>query len=147
MKKMTTECACDCFANGIDCSQVVFGHAAELLNFDVDTAKKIAAAFGGGMWHGETCGCVVGALMALGLKFGPCEKGDAQTKQQMLAKKQEFEERFAKEHGGLVCKKILGYDLSVPEEMEKIMAENLLMTKCPQFACTACDILDDMLTD
>lgn len=145
MEKMTTDFACDCFANGIDCSQVVFGYAAEKLGFDADTARKIAAAFGGGMWHGETCGCVVGALMAIGLKYGPCEKGDAETKQNMLAKKQEFEEKFAAKSGGLICKKMLGYDLSVPEEMAKIMEENLLMTKCPQFACNACDILDKIL--
>lgn len=147
MEKMTKEFACDCFANGIDCSQVVFGYAAEKLGFDPDTARKIAAAFGGGMWHGETCGCVAGALMALGLKYGPCEKGDTETKKNMLAKKQEFEERFAAESSDLICKKMLGYDLSVPEEMEKIMAENLLMTKCPQFACTAYEILDDMLAE
>ncbi|MEI3339719.1 MAG: C-GCAxxG-C-C family protein [Eubacterium sp.] len=74
MEKMTTDFACDCFANGIDCSQVVFGYAAEKLGFDADTARKIAAAFGGGMWHGETCGCVVGALMAIGLKCGHVKK-------------------------------------------------------------------------
>ena len=34
-----------------------------------EEALKIGACFGGGMWHGETCGWVVGALIALGIKY------------------------------------------------------------------------------
>ena len=70
MSDMTKEKAMQNYAGGIDCSQVVFAHGAELLGFDQKTAKKIAAAFGGGMFAGERCGCVTGALMAIGLKYG-----------------------------------------------------------------------------
>ena len=42
--------------------------------------QKIASAFGGGMWAGQTCGCVTGALMAIGYKFGHSEDGDVKTK-------------------------------------------------------------------
>lgn len=147
MEKMTKEKAGASFAAGIDCSQVVFGHAAEKIGIDPDDAKKIASAFGGGMWAGQTCGCVTGALMAIGYNFGHCKDGDVETKDNMLKKKYAFEEAFKVKHGSLICKEILGYDLSVPEEMEKIMEEGLLSTLCPQIACDACEILEQILEE
>lgn len=147
MEKMTNDKAKASFAAGIDCSQVVLGHVAEKIGMDPDEARKIASAFGGGMWAGQTCGCVTGALMAIGYQFGHCKDGDTETKDNMLKKKYAFEEAFKAKHGSLICKEILGYDLSKPEEMEKIMEENLLFTLCPQAACHACETLEKVLED
>lgn len=143
--EMTAEKALEYYAGGIDCSQVVFQYGAELLDFDKEAALKIAAAFGGGMFAGERCGCVTGALMAIGLKYGHNRIGDKETKDKLLMKKAEFEKEFVDTHGSLICREILGYDISKPEEMEKIMQENLLMTICPVLAVTACDILEEVL--
>lgn len=143
--EMNEEKALECFGGGLDCSQVVFGYGAEILDYDKDVAQKISAAFGGGMWNGETCGCVTGALMAIGLKYGHCQLGDEETKNAMLEKKVEFEKAFSKQNGSLICKELLGYDLTKEEEMAKIMEEGLLTTKCPKLACCACDILDEIL--
>lgn len=87
VERMTQDKALECFGGGLDCSQVVFGYGAELLGEDKEKAVKIAAAFGGGMWNGETCGCVTGALMALGLKYGHCKLGDEETKNALLLKR------------------------------------------------------------
>lgn len=145
LESMTQDKALECFGGGLDCSQVVFGYGAELLGEDKEKAVKIAAAFGGGMWNGETCGCVTGALMALGLKYGHYKLGDEETKSALLEKRAEFETEFKAINGSLICKEILGHDLSTEEGMAKIMEEGLLATKCPQLACCACDILDDLL--
>ncbi|MCB6992638.1 C-GCAxxG-C-C family protein [bacterium 210820-DFI.6.37] len=145
MVEMNEEKALECFAGGLDCSQVVFGYGAELIGYDKDTAMKIAAAFGGGMWKGETCGCVTGALMAIGLKYGHFKLGDEESKNKMLAVREAFEKEFTAQNGSLICKEILGYDLSKEEELEKIREEQLLVTKCPQLACCACDILEELL--
>lgn len=145
VEAMTEDKALECYAGGLDCSQVVFGYGAELLGEDKEKAVKIAAAFGGGMWKGETCGCVTGALMALGLKYGHSKLGDEETKNALLAKREEFEKEFQRANGSLICREILGYDLSTEEGMAKIMEEGLLATKCPKLACCACDILDDLL--
>lgn len=144
-EKMTPEKALECYAGGLDCSQVVFGYVAEELGLDTETAMKIASTFGGGMWRGETCGCVTGALMAIGLKYGHCKLGDQEAKDFMLEKRAEFEEEFIAENGSLICREILGYDLSTEEGMAKIQETGLLATKCPQLACCACDILDEIL--
>ncbi|MDD3337317.1 MAG: C-GCAxxG-C-C family protein [Lachnospiraceae bacterium] len=144
---MTEDKAREGFQTGIDCSQAVLGACAPAIGMDEDAAKKLAAGFGGGMWHGQTCGCVTGALMALGAKYGNCKPGDQDTKQAFLAKKAEFEERFAAANESLVCKEILGYDLSDPAQMKIIMEKGLLMSVCPKLVVSACEILEDMLHD
>ena len=144
-KNITTEVAKEGFGCGVDCSMAVAGHCSHMLDISETDALKMAAAFGGGMWRGEVCGCVAGALMCLGLKFGNGGPVEPEVKDAFLAKKAAFEEAFIKENGTLICKELLGYDISKPEEMEKIMEENLFMTKCPNFVMSACKIMDEML--
>ena len=91
---MNKEKAAEYFRGDIDCSQIVLAYSAEKVGLDSDTALKLGSAFGGGMWHGETCGCVTGALMAIGAGYGQTEPGDSEGKALLLAKKQQFEERF-----------------------------------------------------
>ena len=143
--EMNEQTALTCFGGGVDCSQVVFGAAAEQLGLDAATARKLAAAFGGGMWRGETCGCVVGALMALGLRYGNAALGDRETKNAFLMKKQQFEQRFIEENRRLVCRDMLEHDLSTPEGMAHIQQEKLLETVCPRLVCSACRILEELL--
>ena len=45
----------------------------------------------------------------------------------------------------MLCKELLGYDLTVPEERDKVMEENLFATLCSKLACTACEILEDII--
>lgn len=142
---LTEEKALDYYLAGIDCSQVVLAHVAPQLGLDEEAALKVAAGFGGGMWNGERCGCVTGALMALGLRYGHCKPGDAESKNRLLEKKNEFEERFKEAHETLICKELLGYDLTIPEERDKVMEENLFATLCARLACSACEILEDII--
>lgn len=130
---------------GIDCSQVVFGYGAELMGMDRDLACKIAAAFGGGMYHGMTCGCVTGALMAIGARYGHCRPGDRKTKADLLRVKERFEEQFIERCGSLVCKELLGVDVSDDQGKVKAMEDNLMDVKCPYFACIACEIMEGLI--
>ena len=132
IRKVSEEFAVECFKGGIDCSQIVMGYAANKLGINPDEAMRLAAAFGGGMWQGRTCGCVVAALMALGYKYGYSEPGSTAQKNELLAKKAEFERRFAEAHKSVVCR-------------ERIMEKNLLFTVCPKAVCTTCALLDDLL--
>ena len=145
MEEVTEVFACKCFETGIDCSQITLGHCAEKIGLDEKSAMRMSSAFGGGMWNGETCGCVVGALMALGYKYGTDAPGQNEAKQSLLAKKAEFEDKFKKQNGSLICREILGYDISKPEGLDKIMEKGLLFTICPKAVVTACEILDEIL--
>ncbi len=145
MKKLTEKEIAKKFGEGFDCSQIVLDYCSEKLNLSHEEALRIAACFGGGMWHGETCGCVVGALIALGIKYGNTVANDKETKDKLLSKKAEFEEKFCKKQGSCKCKEILGYDLSTEEGMAKIMEEQLLVTKCPKVVRETFAILDEMI--
>lgn len=143
--RLTQEQVLEQFSQGFDCSQVVLAQTAGHLGISEETAQKAAAAFGGGMWRGDTCGCVTGALMAIGLRYGTAVPGDSEAKNLMLAKKAEFERRFSEVNGSCICREILGHDLSVPEEMAKIQEKNLLTTRCPQVVCRTVEILEELL--
>ena len=145
MSRMTEEKAMEMYHGHLHCSQVVFGYGCELIGLDPELGYKVGAGFGGGMFRGETCGCVTGALMALGLQYGHYKMDDAESEAKMMEMKKEFEDAFIAEHGSLICKEILEYDISKPEELEKIMQLGLLDKICPKLAVTACELLDELL--
>jgi C_GCAxxG_C_C family probable redox protein len=144
---MTVEKATKGFKEGFDCSQQVLAYAASRheLGMDEKEAFRIAAAFGGGMWNGDTCGCVSGALMAIGLKYGHCAPNDKETKKQLTAKTVEFEKRFVEKNSSLICSNILGLNPAVPEDFRKIIEKNLFFTICTGLVCSSCEILDEIL--
>ena len=85
--------------------------------------------------------------MALGLKYGhfhmnaPVEKGIA------YKKAEEFMNRFISQNGTVVCRELLGYDISKPEEMDKIKELNLFESTCPKMIQCATEIVEQMLNE
>ena len=120
---------------------------ADELGYDEEEMARMAAGFGGGMFRGDTCGCVSGALMALGLRYGHCEPDDTENKAVMIAKVKEFQERFTEKFGTLECRKLVSYDFSLPGENEKAKESGVLLEKCPNFAAGAIEILEDMMKE
>jgi C_GCAxxG_C_C family probable redox protein len=133
------------FMKGFDCSQVVLAEYADELGVTAEEANRIAAAFGGGMGVGETCGAVIGAMIALGMKYGHCREDAMEQKDIMNQKRAEFLAKFAEKYKGCSCRDLLGHDLSVPGEFEKVLEEGLLMEFCPQVAADAAEILGEIL--
>ena len=136
------------FAEGFNCAQAVFSVYAEQLGLDHDTALRVAAGFGGGMGRmASTCGAVTGAFMALGLRYGGTTP-DRQAKEAIYARIQEFADRFKARNGTLICRELLGCDISSPDGLEKAKAAGLLTTVCPKLVQDACEILEEIhLTD
>lgn len=145
MTKITEEKVLEMYHGQLDCSQVTFGYGCELMGMDPEFGYRAGACFGGGMFHGETCGCVTGSLMAIGMQYGHYRMNDADAKAQMMEIKNEFEQAFVEKHGSLICRELLGYDIGNPEDMEKIMQLGLLDKLCPKLAVTACEILEELL--
>lgn len=142
---MKKELIAEQFKKGFDCSQVVLEHYADELGLTKEAANRIAAAFGGGMGIGETCGAVVGAMIALGIKYGHCSGEHMEQKEIMNEKRAEFLQAFSENYPSCVCKELLKYDISKPEELEKIMEEGLLFDFCPQIVADVAEILNNML--
>jgi C_GCAxxG_C_C family probable redox protein len=110
------------FADGFNCSQAVFSAFADDFGLDEDTALKVASGFGGGMGRmAETCGAITGAMMVLGLKFGSASP-DWKTKELVYEKVREFADCFKARNGSLLCRDLLGCDVSTPEGYQAAIA-------------------------
>ena len=60
---------------------------------------------------------------------------------------EEYMNRFIKKNGSVVCRELLGYDLSKPEEKAVIIEKNLFRTMCPNLIRSAVEILDEMIDE
>lgn len=75
------EKAIACFRNGFNCSQSVLSAFGPYYGLNDDQCLRVACAFGAGMARRQmTCGAVIGALMALGLKHGKSLNDDESKK-------------------------------------------------------------------
>lgn len=134
------------FVKGYDCSQVVLRTFAGELGITEDEANRAAACFGGGMMEGEVCGVVTGALMAIGLKYGHSDPGNImEQKEIMMEKSAKFRERFKEKHKTIICRPMLGYDVSKTEELQAALDSGRLLEFCPKLACEAIMILKEIL--
>jgi C_GCAxxG_C_C family probable redox protein len=147
MGNIHEEKAVEYYANNFNCSQGVFTTYAVEHGIDEKLALRIATNFGGGARKGEMCGAVSGALMVLGLLYGHSESSDNETKSTAYAMAEEYMNRFISRNGSVVCRELLGYDLSKPDERERIMEKNLFRTFCPEMIRNAVSILDELLED
>ncbi len=125
------------FSN-FNCAQTVFSLFAAELGIDEKTALKISSGFGGGMTCAETCGAVTGSYMVIGMKHGH-SNSDPDEKANSKLQIQKFNNMFIEEHGSLICKNLLGCDISTTEGLASAYEKNLFKTKCPGFIKLACN--------
>ena len=136
MKRIGT--AVNSFKSGLNCSQALLSAFSEELGLDKKTATKIASGFGGGMGcSAETCGAVTGAVMVIGLKHGDSGKAATFTR--------ELLERFRDRNGDLVCRTLLGCDISTDESMAKARKHGLFTSRCPKFVEDAAEIVEELV--
>jgi len=139
------ELAVACFEDGFSCSQAVFSAYATQLGLNREAALKIAGAFGGGMGNmGETCGAVTGAFMVIGLKHSRSIAEDRQSKEKTNSLVQEFVDKFKSRNGSILCRELLGYDLSTPEGAGMVREKKLRDTLCTRFVRDAAEILEQI---
>lgn len=137
--------AVECFCGGAACSQAILGTYGTDYGLRREQAMKLASGFAGGMRLGETCGAVTGAFMVLGLRYaGPhCDKRDG--RDGVYAALRDFVMQFKKRHNTVVCKELLGCDISTSAGAQKATAEGLFRTICPRLVQDAAEILEELL--
>lgn len=86
------------------CSQAVLGVYPELI--ETDKALLMTSCFGGGMRHGEMCGAIVGALIAIGMVYGYNKAEDSLNKDNSNKITMKFVKDFKIEFGSYLCKDI-----------------------------------------
>ena len=140
------ERAVSCFKEGFTCSQALLSTYGPQLGLNHELALKVSGALGGGMARmGETCGAVTGAFMVIGLKHGKTKVEDEQTKKRAYSLVREFVDRFKSRNGSIVCRELLGCDISTPEGRELAKEKNLFATLCPKFVQDAAEIIEQIL--
>ena len=133
-------------AHVLNCAQSVISVFAEQMGLDLDTAIRVAMAFGGGMGRGgNTCGAVTGAYMALGLSqnISPDNPREAINKTYELVR--QFNERFIAKHGSLLCRELLGCDMSQPGGIEEARDKNLFAAVCTGLVHDAVAIVEELI--
>lgn len=137
-----SEKAANYFKQDYNCAQSVLLTMQEYYSTPKNKLiPRIATAFGGGIGRrGSLCGALTGAIMAIGLKHGT-EKTVQIEKEKAYQIALEFYNRFAKECGSPFCRELIGYDLTKPEELEKVRKLNVRDEKCSYFVKKAVEIL------
>ena len=140
--------AAACFKEGFSCSQAVLSACGGRFGLDRETALRVAGAFGGGMARrGETCGAVTGAFMVIGLKHGKIKADDNTAREKTYDLAKEFTVKFVSRNKSIICKELLGYDLSTPEGREAVKEKKLATTICPKFVQDAVEIVEEIVKE
>lgn len=141
------EKALELFANNFNCSQAVLTAFAPDFGLDEELALRLGTSFGGGARNAEICGAVSGALLVLGLKYGHYIAEDNEQKLHSYTIAVDYTNRFKEANGSIVCRDLLGYDLTIPEESACIKEKCLFAEVCPKMIKSAVEILEDVLKD
>jgi len=135
------------FAKSYNCAQSVFGAFSEDWGIDSAMALRLASGLGGGLRHGEVCGAVSGATLAIGLKCGLYIEGDLAQKMYCNQKTIEFIEKFKEANGTILCRELLGADIHHPDDLNTPEIKAQTKIECPEFIAAAVRILEDMEFD
>jgi C_GCAxxG_C_C family probable redox protein len=133
------------FLSSMNCSQAILESYAKEMDLSIEVARKMAAAFAGGMGMGSDCGAVTGAFMVIGLYHGKTTDQDPSADENTFKRVAKFVDAFKAAHGEITCSKLLGVDMGTPEGVKKASDMGLFTTKCPKFVETASRILDTVL--
>lgn len=109
------------------CAQTSFAALDEQFQLEGGSALKALTPFPGIALRGETCGAVVGCLMAIGLVYGRDDLEDSSGFFRSIPPAREFCRRFEHQVGSMNCHDILeselgeAYDLSKQSEFQKYL--------------------------
>ena len=136
------------FLQGYNCAQSVLMTCGGGYGLPRETAVKVAQAFGGGIGRtGNVCGAATGALMVIGLKCSMKDAADLAAKAESARLAQEFLARFKARQGSLLCRDIIGCDISTAEGYKYAVESGRHQTICPKAIRDAVEILEELMGD
>jgi len=140
-KEILCERAVKHFLEGHNCAQSVLLTMSEHWNCKSELIPKIATGFGGGIGLcGSVCGALTGGVMAIGIKYGISEPSQ-EKRERAYELCQNLLRVFENEHGSALCRDLIKYDLSNPDDLKKARKANVFEEKCPDFVRTAIKFL------
>ena len=129
--------ASELFDGGLYCSQAVLGAFCEKYGMDENLAFKVSCGLNSGVRCADVCGAVSGAILVIGLKNGD-------DKAVCNLKTEEYIKVYNEKNGSIICRDLLGCDISTPDGKEKATDENLFKTRCMDMVIDAAQILADL---
>jgi len=134
------------FSNNHNCSQSILMTFGPDLDLPVELAQCIAAPFGAGIgYQGEVCGAVTGGIMVLGLLAGSKKLPLLEEKNFAYSMALEFLNNFRSQCGSIMCRELLGYDISTPENLDQVKKSGNFEAVCPRFVQTSAELLIRMI--
>ena len=100
--------ALDYYKNGYNCAQSILKACNEELSLtdNENQLLKATMGLGTGMFVGETCGAVTGAIMALSLKLGSSDAGDKENMKKVFKQIKIFETSLKEKNCSMNCKEL-----------------------------------------
>lgn len=136
--------AAEHFKEGYNCAQSVLMTMLDHWNLKNELVPKIATGFGGGIGRcGSVCGALTDGVMAISIMYGTNEP---LMKKRLKAYEttQKFYEQFEAQNGSVLCKGLIGFDLSIPEQRDKAVKTNAFEEKCKVLVKKAVEILVEL---
>jgi C_GCAxxG_C_C family probable redox protein len=117
------------------------------LGLESDCIPHIATGLGGGIGRqGEVCGALNGGALLVGLTYRRRE-GDNEAKNLIYAKTEEFVRHFAEANGAILCRELIGLDLTSKEGLQEYYAQNKREEKCNEVVKNAVQAILKVLKD
>ncbi len=127
---------------GFNCAQSVFSAFCRPTDLPHNVAMGIASPLGAGLGRlAGTCGAVTGAALAIGIRHGHRRAGDQQQKEEAYAMTRELVDRFRQRNGTILCRELLGYDISTPEGFAAAKRKKVFARCCSRFVRDAAEIV------
>lgn len=139
------------FTEGYNCAQAVAMAFSDLIGMDEALIARTMSSFGGGLGRmREVCGAVSGMSFVAGALYGYAEPSSAgqQEKAAHYARIQELAGAFREVNGSIVCRELLGLDISGSDDPtpKKRTPEYYKKRPCAQLVALAATIMEDYLT-
>ena len=126
------------FLGGFNCAESILLTLAEHYGVNTAIVPKIATPFGGGIARtASICGCVTGAIMSIGAKYGRTQSSEDRAKAYSAATS--FMNAFEKRFGSSICYDLIGCDFRTPEGRRRF--EELKERRCVNFVKGAIEIV------
>ena len=146
MTETDVEKAVTNFNDDLNCCQAILLAYGGLLGLARESAIRLGTGFGGGIaHHGEVCGAVTGAVIAINIKYGMTKKSDEEARYKTFELISEFITEFKEQHKSIRCIDLLGCDISTEEGQKQAQTENMFDKICPEFVRTAAMVLEKKL--
>ncbi|NHI82674.1 MAG: C_GCAxxG_C_C family protein [Candidatus Thorarchaeota archaeon] len=135
------------FKADCSCAQSVLKAVLEHKGISSEEFQYLAAGMGGGVaYQGNACGAVTGGVLAIGALMSQFVIDVKEHKERTYRYSEEFVAHFKEEFGTILCKELIGLDLSNSNDLEKGRSNGVFEKKCTRFVERASILVSELFS-